>query len=89
MNHLLLLHIYVICAILTVIHSAYKTGQEQARLKKLQPTQFAVVNYANNVLMSIIWFAYWIAMYGRFTCRHELDYEAADGLGIPREMVRK
>lgn len=84
---MLMLLLYVLGAVITVTHSAYKTGQEQARLKTVEPTSFAVVNYLNNLAMVPIWFMYWVAMYGRYSVRKETRMEAGRGLGIPPERL--
>lgn len=79
--------IYAAMACLTVAHSTYLTGKEQARMKQLNPTTFAAVNWGNNFYMVFIWFGYWLAMLGRYTVRNETRFEAADGLGIPRSSL--
>lgn len=82
-----LLIIYIIGAAITVAHDALKRGKEQARLKAVEPTSFAVTNFTNALMMTPIWFAYWVSLYGRYLVRDETRMEAADGLGIPRDRL--
>jgi hypothetical protein len=54
-----ILIIYLIAAALTSLFAAYKTGEEQAHMRALQPTQIMQVNWINCFFQGLLWFAYW------------------------------